>query len=628
MQCVMNSAIRIRVAGSGPVATRVREACAGAAFTEHTSAHGEAVTVVVGQAADVEGVHAPVVLVCHDFGSAEQGLLAAGAVSDVVSADASMGELGARIRRAWLQRDEQLADDWKREVDQLLALIRDIATVPGGLPSVLHGLVSRLAEAAGVERCSLVLVDSPNADVGTVVATSDAADLQEIHIKLADYPEVREALRTGEPVIVADAAHHPLLDGVRARLAKAQVGAVAVFPLRDGTDMLGVLMMRSHEMLKRPERLRLATTAAVATAIAVRHGRLVEAVRDESARQFERYSDLIEHLSDGVAVIDREGRIVLLNPAGVAIFGDPTTYLGERVLDVVPPENPAELLLMWRAINRGGRVLNADITVTRANGQKAIVAVSAGQLRRQRLVVLSFRDVTEQRMTERELRRTRDFLERVIDASSDAIVASDLKGNLLVFNRAAGRIFGWTAEQARSDITVRDLYPSGGAREIMRLLREAPGGHIESERIVGRTSTGDDFPVELSAAIIYAGGQEVASVGVLRDLRERVRVEGELSRARAKLLNAEKHAAITALAGATAHELNQPLTVLLGHVELLRRRSLDGSARRSFEAIGAETERMAAIVKRIARLTRVETMPYPGERLIADLERSSDPTSD
>lgn len=217
-----------------------------------------------------------------------------------------------------------------------------------------------------------------------------------------------------------------------------------------------------------------------------------------------------------------------------------------------------------------------------------------------------------------------DFFERLVDASTDAIIAADLRGRLLVFNRAAERLFGVSADEARRRLTARDLYPCGGAQEVMRLLRGSPTGQIEAVRAYGRTMQDETVPIELSAAIVFVDGRPVATVGHLRDLRERVRVESELARTRMRLLEAEKQAAITALAGATAHELNQPLTAIAGYVELLKRQSDEATAS-PLNVIAQQTERMTEIVRRIAKLTRVETVAYPGERQIADLERSSSP---
>src|SRR5580704_6890732 len=108
-------------------------------------------------------------------------------------------------------------------------------------------------------------------------------------------------------------------------------------------------------------------------------------------------------------------------------------------------------------------------------------------------------------------------------------------------------------------------------------------------------------------------GRPIGSVGLLRDVRERVRVESELARTRARLLEAEKQRDIAALAGATAHELNQPLTVIFGRVDLLQRRA-EEAQRPHLTAIAEQAERMAEIVRRVANLTHIRTVAYPGER--------------
>jgi len=76
--------------------------------------------------------------------------------------------------------------------------------------------------------------------------------------------------------------------------------------------------------------------------------------------------------------------------------------------------------------------------------------------------------------------------------------------------------------------------------------------------------TGEAIPVDLSAAIVAEGGRDTATVGVFHDLREEMRRDAELSNARQRLEEAEKTALVSELAGAAAHELNQPLTSVLG----------------------------------------------------------------
>jgi signal transduction histidine kinase len=163
---------------------------------------------------------------------------------------------------------------------------------------------------------------------------------------------------------------------------------------------------------------------------------------------------------------------------------------------------------------------------------------------------------------------------------------------------------------------------------MMRRLRAARAAGEEMGRVRCEivASNGEVIPVELSAAIVSEDGRDTASVGVFRDLREELRRESELRKTRERLEEAEKAAVVSELAGAAAHELNQPLTSVLGFSELLFRRTReDDKGREELAAILREAERMAQIVKKIGRITRYETTAYVGRTRIVDLDRASNP---
>ena len=242
-------------------------------------------------------------------------------------------------------------------------------------------------------------------------------------------------------------------------------------------------------------------------------------------------------------------------------------------------------------------------------------------------VILAFRDVTAERALEHELRATKEFLERLIDSTVDAIIASDLRGTIILFNQGAERLFGYRARDVIGKLAVWELYEEGGARQIMRMLRSTSYGgvgRLEQTRREVRISTGEFVPVSMTASTVYEDDREVATVGILTDLRERIRMEQRLLDAQQKLQLSEKQALVAELAGAAAHELNQPLTSIMGYAQLIERQSPAGAVHlRAVGVILSESERMAGIVKKIGKITKYETTDYVGSARMLDLERAA-----
>jgi PAS domain S-box-containing protein len=269
-----------------------------------------------------------------------------------------------------------------------------------------------------------------------------------------------------------------------------------------------------------------------------------------------------------------------------------------------------------------------DVFVGRGDGNERVFSLSAGGGGQETgLIIVSFRDVTETREMEGELRTTKEFLENLIDNSVDGIVAADMNGNIMLFNKGAERIYGYQAEDVIGRMHVSQLYPQGVASEVMRKLRDerwGGRGRLEAQRREIVTVHGDVVPVSMTASIIYEDGEEVATVGVFTDLRDRLNVERQLNEAKDLLSKTEKARVAAELAGMAAHELNQPLTSVLGYAEMLRGRVQPGEPlRRHIDTIFQQAERMAEIVRKIGRITKYETKRYGPNTDMIDLNRAS-----
>jgi PAS domain S-box-containing protein len=546
-------------------------------------------------------------------------------------------ELVARIRGQLRLRGmvDALA---KKEQDARLVLELTQALASNlDFRGILFTVVQRIAEVARVDRVSIVLVREAG-DVGYVVAASDDEQLRDLPIDLAKYPEIQRVLSSREPLVIPDVATHPLLEIVRHEGHKSAFSSLAILPILYEGRPMGVLFLRARHAFTFGDReLDLCKTVSNAMAIALRNARVMQSLRDQTQqvtvarfeaerrlRTLQRYADFFESAADGIIVIDAEGHLLFSNPRARTITGYSESDLrGRRVGDLFASEDAMLAHELRMGFKEHRYPQNVDVRIRRKNGELGILSINFNSVLREEGVVLcTFRDVTAERAVEHELQATKDFLQRIIDSSVDAIVSADLKGRILLANPAAERVYGIPVSKlVGSD--VRSLYPEGVARDVMRLIR-AGGGRVEGLRTEVLDKEGERVPVSLSAVMLQEGEVPVGSVGIFTDLRERIRMERRLAQAQEQILAQERQAIVAELAGAAAHELNQPLTSVMGYAELLKRRLQPDTAPYSAaEIIFNEAERMAEIVRKIGKITRYETKSYVGRARILDLDRSA-----
>jgi PAS domain S-box-containing protein len=562
---------------------------------------------------------------------------------DFVFRDNAGSELPARVRiQLALRTSEQRFERQERAMAVLLELTQTLVSTLD-FQEILYTMVSRIAEVVQVDRVSIVLVPDAH-DVGYVVAASDDQAVFNLKLDLQKYPEILHVMESREALTIADVETHPVLDGVRSSVTGVGLSALSLIPIVWEEHAMGVLFIRGSDAkgALSDRQLGLCKVLANATAIALRNARILQTLRDETRRDtyarieaekrlqsLKRYADLFASSADGIAVFDSDWRLLFANPGAFRILDqDEGERLGKRIWRMVPHEERRKVIGFARRIQKGDFPRNVDIRFKRKDSSNVVISGSFSPLiGTEGAVLLSFRDVTDERKMQDELIHTRNFLQSLIDASVDAIVAADMTGKIILFNQGAQRLYGYRLEAALGGLHVQDLYPRHGAREVGRMLRaEGHGGvgRLQPVRMEAVDAEGNIFPISLTAAWIMEDGKAVATFGIFTDLRERVRVEEQLAQAQEKLAVSEKQALVAELAGATAHELNQPLTSMMGYSELLNRLlEPETRAYKAAEVIHSEAERMAEIVRKIGKLTRYETKSYVGEQKILDLDRGA-----
>src|SRR4029077_13922577 len=108
---------------------------------------------------------------------------------------------------------------------------------------ILFTVVQRIADVAKIDRVSIVLVREQE-NVGYVVAASDDEQLRDLPIDLAKYPEIQQVLGSGKPLVVEDAATHPLMEIVRTAKQGSTFSSLCILPILYESKPMGVLFLR------------------------------------------------------------------------------------------------------------------------------------------------------------------------------------------------------------------------------------------------------------------------------------------------------------------------------------------------------------------------------------------------
>jgi two-component system NtrC family sensor kinase len=337
--------------------------------------------------------------------------------------------------------------------------------------------------------------------------------------------------------------------------------------------------------------------------------------REEMLRASEQdFKNLFEHVACGAFISSKEGKFINANPALLGMLGYDNK---DEFLDIDIANDlyvrPEERQKFKKLIERDGRVIDYEVEFKRKDGS-TIPILLTGHVRydRQKNIIgyegLNI-DLTQKKLMEKELREAYDFMNKIVQSSPNAITATDMKGNILIFNHAAEETLGYKASDVIGKMNIRKIYPEGVARRVMQLLRgEKSGevGRLNSYPMVYVRRDGEVVEGNLSAAIIYdAKGNEIASVGLFVDLRERLQMERALRDTQEQLLQSEKLAAMGRLTSQIAHELNNPLYGIMNTLELLKTEiPADNKRRRILEMALSETIRLSDLLRNMLSFSK------------------------
>lgn len=330
----------------------------------------------------------------------------------------------------------------------------------------------------------------------------------------------------------------------------------------------------------------------------------------------EKFRNLFERVRHGLFISSKEGKFIDCNQALLEMVGYENK---EEFLNIDIAKdlyvNPEDRRKFQRLTEEQGFVKDLEVEFKKKTGEKITVLLTAHVKRDEKERVIGYEglniDISERKRMERELKEANEFLTNLIESSVDGIIVTDMKGNIVIFNKGAENILGYNAEEVVGQMNIQSVYPPGVAKEVMEKLKSPDYGGVgklTSFPIAHLRKDGELIEGDLSASLIYdENGKEIASVGIFKDLRERLRIERELREMQQALLQSEKLAAMGKLTSQIAHELNNPIYGIMNTLELLRTEvPPESKRRRILELSLSETQRLAEMLRNMLSFSKPE----------------------
>ena len=317
-----------------------------------------------------------------------------------------------------------------------------------------------------------------------------------------------------------------------------------------------------------------------------------------------RYRELFDTIQEGLFFSTPEGRFIEVNEALVRMLGyesreDLLSVDITREIYVSPDERED----FRREIHEHGMVRNYQEILRRRDGSLIYTLQNAFAVRDGHGQVVQYRglilDITELKTFQGELQRQRDFNTKILDNTQSMIMVVDTAGLISYGNRRCFETGGYTQDELLGRRLV-DLVPTPRRSTLDSSLAETLAGdqvdNLELPILLGQGRSGQ-FSINLSPMRDESGNVN-SIVAVMTDISDAAMLQ-------AKLMHTEKMAAVGQLVSGVAHEVNNPLTAVLGFTDLLiENPEVPESAKNDLRVVLQEAQRTKQIVQNLLSFAR------------------------
>jgi PAS domain S-box-containing protein len=327
--------------------------------------------------------------------------------------------------------------------------------------------------------------------------------------------------------------------------------------------------------------------------------------RDVTAeRQSEtRFTELFETLQEGVYLATAEGRLSDANPALVRLLG----YASKEEMIGLPLRelysDPAECAADQAALAQEGLIRGRQLALRAKRGEEVAGLHSISAIRDSSGAIVRFHgtvvDLTEHKEMERRLRREREFARRLMDSLPDLVFVLDRELRYTFASPSLKDVLGYEPEELICSRLGERADPED-CPAVLAMFRELIAGRGTHGTIEYRSrhKSGEWRLMRTTVRpVVDTDGRIEGVIASARDITEQRHVEQQL-------VQSERLAAMGQMIAGVAHELNNPLTAILGVTELVREGVEEPGMRRQLDLAHRQARRAAHIVQSLLTFSR------------------------
>ncbi len=315
-----------------------------------------------------------------------------------------------------------------------------------------------------------------------------------------------------------------------------------------------------------------------------------------------RFADLFQSLREGMFFTTLDGRVLDVNPAFVRMLGyaSKDELKAHNIRDMYADPTARDAII--REFEANNIVEDRRVVLRHKTGREIHCLASGFAIRdasgRITHTQGTMIDVTERLEIERRLQQEQEFVRRLIASFPDVIAVLDRDGRCIYISQRIEDILGYPAREYIGEAVGFCVDPEDRPNLAASLGKLIHGElqHIQLEFRVQRRD-GMWRIMRASAGPLYDGREITGVVASARDITESKRSEDQLAQT-------EKFAAMGQMLTGAAHELNNPLTAILGVGELLRDSASGETSRRHADIVLRQARRAAEIVQDLLAFSR------------------------